>query len=358
MRIGRLLAALTGALGAALMLAAAAAAHPLGEPPGSLVDIGGRRLHLYCIGRGEPTVVIDTGLGATSVEWQEVMRRVGGPTRVCVYDRAGYGWSDPGPYPRTSSQHANDLYLLLTNADVPGPYVLVGHSYGGYNMQLFARRYPFLVAGLVLIDASHPEQVERFMAPPYGIRVAPTNRHGVLRFGEVPPPHPALPALAREVVAYQYRHWRPRRSISNELLGFRDSGRELLAEPPLPAIPLVVVTRGKRVWPPGPHGDALEALWLTLQSELAAQSPVSAHLIASESGHQIHLDQPDLVAFAIALASDAARIRRGEAPVLTSPGARWLSLLDMHRFAWLRDSLDVPLPQRVVALERRGAAAP
>jgi pimeloyl-ACP methyl ester carboxylesterase len=356
MRLARLFAALVSALIATLALTAAVGAHPLGEAPGRLVDIGGRRLHLYCIGRGEPVVVIDTGLGATALEWRQVMQRVGGPTRVCVYDRAGYGWSDPGPYPRTSSQHANDLYLLLANADVAGPYVLVGHSYGGYNMQLFARRYPFLVAGLVLVDASHPQQVERFLAPPYGIRVAPTNRHGIVRFGEAPPPHPALPGLARKVVAYQYRHWRPRRSISNELLGFRDSGGELLAEPPLPAIPLVVLTRGKRVWPTGPHGDALEALWLTLQSELAAQSPVSAHLIASASGHQIHLDQPDLVAFAIALASDAWHIRRGEGPVLTSPGARWLSLLDMQDFTWLRDALDVPLPQRVVQLERRAAA--
>lgn len=358
MRLARLFATLMSSLIVALALAAKVDAHPLGEAPGRLVDIGGRRLHLYCIGRGEPTVVIDTGLGATALEWQGVMRRVGGPTRICAYDRAGYGWSDPGPYPRTSSRHANDLYLLLTAADVPGPYVLVGHSYGGYNVQLFARRYPFLVAGLVLVDASHPQQVERFLAPPYAIRVAPTNRHGVVRFGEVPPPHPALPAFAREVLAYQYRHWRPRRAISNELLGFRDSGQELLAEPPLATMPLVVLTRGKRVWPTGPHGDALEALWLTLQSELAAQSPVSAHLLASVSGHQIHLDQPDLVAFAIALASDAWRIRRGEGAMLTTPGARWLSLLDMQRFTWLRDSLDVPLPQRVVQLERRAAAAP
>ena len=129
-----------------------------------------------------------------------------------------------------------------------------------------------------------------------------------------------------------------------------------LTEAPLAAMPLVVLTRGKRVWPAGPHGDALEALWLTLQSELAAQSPVSAHLLASASGHQIHLDQPDLVAFAIALASDAWRIRRGEGPLLTSAGARWLSLLDMRDFTWLRDSLDVPLPERVVQLERRAPA--
>lgn len=355
MRVARWFATLMGTL--VMLLAPAAGAHPLGEAPGRLVDIGGRRLHLYCLGRGEPTVIIDTGLGATALEWEGVMRRVGGPARICAYDRAGYGWSDPGPYPRTSSRHADDLYLLLSAADLPGPFVLVGHSYGGYTVQVFARRYPFLVAGLVLVDASHPQQVERFLAPPYGIRVAPTNRHGVVRFGEVPPPHPALPARAREVLAYQHRHWRPRRAISNELLGFRESGHELLAESPLPALPLVVLTRGKRVWPAGPHGDALEALWLTLQSELAAQSPVSAHVLASASGHQIHLDQPDLVAFAIALASDAARIRRGEGPVLTSPGARWLSLLDMQDFAWLRDSLDVPLPARVVQLERRASPA-
>lgn len=333
-----------------------ASAHPLGDPPGRLIDIGGRRMHLYCIGRGAPTVVIDTGLGGTSLEWEPVMQRLGGPFRVCVFDRAGYGWSGMGPLPRTSSQHANDLYLLLTAAGEQGPFVLVGHSYGGYNMQLFARRYPFLVAALVLIDASHPEQLERFLAPPYNVRIAPSNSSGLVRFGDEPKLHPALSRAARELRWFQYRNWRPRRTVSYELLGWRDSEAALRAEPPLPPLPLVVLTRGKRVWPTGAHGDALEQLWMALQSELAAQSPTSAHLVARASGHQIHLDQPDLVAFAVALASDAWRMRQGQSAALTHASAHWLSLLDVQQFAWLRDSLDVPLPVQVVRYD--GFTAP
>jgi pimeloyl-ACP methyl ester carboxylesterase len=336
-----------------LCSAAVVLAHPLGEPPGRQIDIGGRRMHLWCVGRGEPTVVIDAGLGASAAEWQPVMERVGGHARICAYDRAGYGWSDPGPAPRTSSQHANDLYLLLLNAGESGPFVLVGHSYGGYNAQLFARRYPFLVAGLVLVDASHPEQIERFLAPPYGIRVAPSNRLGVVRFGETPRPHPALPARARELAAYQYRHWRPRRAISSEMLGFADSARELRAERPLPPVPLVVLTRGRRVWPAGAHGDALESLWLSLQAELAAQSPVAAHLLARDSGHQIHLDQPELVAFAVALASSAGPPDEQRAPGFTN----WPPSPDLRGFTWLRDTLEVRLPRQVVAFGRAGAPA-
>lgn len=336
--------------------AAVAIAHPLGDPPGRLVDLGGRTMHLYCIGRGAPTVVIDTGLGATSLEWEAVMHRIGGPSRVCVYDRAGYGWSEMGPYPRTSSQNANDLYLLLTNAGEEGPFVLVGHSYGGYTMQLFARRYPFLTAGLVLIDAAHPEQVERFLAPPYRMRIAPSSGIGLVRFGEAPKPHPAMPRLARELTYFQYRNWRARRTLSYELLGWRESEAALRAEPPLHEMPLVVLTRGRRVWPAGAHGDALEQLWMDLQSELAAQSPISAHLLARASGHQIHLDQPDLVAFAIALAADAWRLRQGGGPALTDASAHWLSQLDMQSFSWLRDSLDVPLPLRVVQFDARASA--
>ena len=346
MRQWRSVAALIGWL----VLSGLAVAHPLGDAPGRLVDIGGRQMHLYCIGRGAPTIVIDAGLGSTSLEWQAVMHRLGGPNRVCVFDRAGYGWSQMGPYPRTSSQHANDLYLLLTNAEETGPYVLVGHSYGGYNMQLFARRYPYMVAGLVLIDASHPEQVDRFLAPPYKVRIAPSSRYGLVRFGDVPKLHPALPAAARKLAEFQYRNWRTRRTLSYELLGFRDSELELRAERPLTGMPLVVVTRGKRVWPAGAHGDALEQLWMTLQTELAAQSATSAHLVARESGHQIHLDQPDLVAFAVALASDAWRAQQGQA-ALTSASARWLAQLDMRSFSWLHDSLDVPQPVRVVQLD-------
>src|SRR5437868_14963164 len=111
-------------------------------PPGKLVDVGGYRLHINCTGTGSPTVILDAGLGGTSLDWSKIQPAVARFTRVCSYDRAGYGWSESGPGPRTSPQIVKELHLLLVHAQVNGPYLLVGHSVGGLNMRLYAYRYP------------------------------------------------------------------------------------------------------------------------------------------------------------------------------------------------------------------------
>src|SRR5690242_6994791 len=121
--------------------------------PGQLVDVGGYRLHIQCVGTGSPTVVLDAGLGGSSLDWNLVQPQLGSSTRVCAYDRAGMGWSDPGPQPRTPRQIADELHTLLTNAGIAGPYVLVGHSLAGKNLRLFAQQHPDQVAGMVLVDA-------------------------------------------------------------------------------------------------------------------------------------------------------------------------------------------------------------
>ena len=135
-------------------------------PPGKLVDIGGLRLHINCTGPGSPTVIMDSGLGDTSVIWQLVQPEVSRFTRVCSYDRAGLGWSDAPNEPRASSSIANELYRLLTRAIVPAPYVLVGSSSGGYSIRVFASRYRKQVVGMVLVDSTYPDQLNR---PPFGI---------------------------------------------------------------------------------------------------------------------------------------------------------------------------------------------
>ncbi len=332
---------------AALLAMGRVAAHPLGEPPGRLVDLGGYRLHLYCQGNGGPPIIIDTGLGGTSLEWEEVMRELAPYGQVCVYDRAGYGWSDPGPAPRTSSTIVNELYLLLLAAGVDGPYVLVGHSFGGYNVQLFARRYPFLTAGVVLIDSSHPDQVERFQAPPYNVRTAPSSRFGIVRFRSGPKLPAGLSELGRMVATYQHQHWLPRRFIGMELLGFRDSASELRAASPMPPLPLVVLTRGKRAWPHSPEGDRLEQLWLTLQSELAASSPTAVHLIALDSGHLVHVDQPALVAYAVTLVADAERVHSGALAI--APVRMQIPQFSSRHAIWLKDSIGIGSPITVLA---------
>ena len=131
--------------------AADARAYPA---PGRMIDVGGHRLHINCIGTGTPTVVIDAGWGDSSVAWSSwVQPAAARTTRVCTYDRAGMGYSEPGPLPRTAERFAQELHTLLTRAGEPGPYVLVGHSLGGALVRVYAHDYPAEVAGVVLIDS-------------------------------------------------------------------------------------------------------------------------------------------------------------------------------------------------------------
>src|SRR3990172_8533177 len=138
-------------------------------PPGQRVDVGGYSLHIYCTGEGNATVVVDTGNGDFSTGWQGIQREVSESTRICTYDRAGYGWSDSSPNPRTATQMANELHLLLANAGIHPPYVLVGHSLGGLTMRMFASQYPDEVLGMLLVNAGHEDQVERL--PPEYVRL-------------------------------------------------------------------------------------------------------------------------------------------------------------------------------------------
>lgn len=124
-------------------------------PPGNLADIGGRWLHLWKAGEGEPNVVIVPALGAPAIEWVRVQRALADHVAVYLYDRAGLGWSDPTSCPRTASRSADELHQVLETTDIAPPYVLVGHSMGGYVARLYATRHPDRTAGMVLVDSSH-----------------------------------------------------------------------------------------------------------------------------------------------------------------------------------------------------------
>lgn len=130
-------------------------------PPGRMIDVGGHRLHIHCMGTGSLTVVIDAGWGGWSASWSSwVQPDAAKTTRECTYDRAGMGWSEPGPLPRTAESVARELHILRQRAGVAGPYVLVGHSMGGLTMRTFAHAYPADVAGVVLVDSMSPSQAK------------------------------------------------------------------------------------------------------------------------------------------------------------------------------------------------------
>jgi pimeloyl-ACP methyl ester carboxylesterase len=125
---------------------------------GHLVQVGSIRMNIDCNGQGSPTVILESGLGGPSVDWLMVQPEVSKFARVCSYDRAGYGWSDSGPEPRSSLQIAHELKQLLRASGETGPYVLVGHSMGGYDIRVYTSQYPSDVVGMVLVDASHEDQ--------------------------------------------------------------------------------------------------------------------------------------------------------------------------------------------------------
>jgi pimeloyl-ACP methyl ester carboxylesterase len=276
-------------------------------PPGRLVDIGGRRLHLVTAGEGSPAVVIIPALADNVLQWLPIVDGCARETRVCVYDRAEVGWSDPPPHGRrTFDLIADDLHALLAAAGIPPPYVLVGHSIGGIAARRFYVRYPGIVAGIVLVESSHEDQGKRtggvdwrygpamhiVMAARRQARILGVRRLaaslGLIRgldamvAREAPPEH----AGADRAILLSARQRRA--SVGELLMAARMGGQP----PRLGSIPLTVLTRARR---PG----AEPAVWAQLQDELAALSSDSAHLHAERGGHYLQFDEPDLVIKAI-----------------------------------------------------------
>ena len=297
------------ALVAGTAIPGASPAAPVSVIPGKLVDVGGYRLHIYCEGKGLPVIIFDSGTGGFSLEWAQVQKVLSRRTRVCSYDRAGYGWSDMGPLPRTSERITGELHTLLVRADETGPYILAGHSFGGYNAQLFARNYPEETAGLVLIDSSHPEQIARMPSkkPATPARSMPGARSYIVTKHIMHPNFPDEMALIASRIMNSWHHtstWR------EEMTAFPMSAKQVLASRPMPAVPVVVLTRGRRIWPNNAYGDEMERVWMELQDELSQLSDNSVHLIAERSGHSIHLDQPGIVITAMQTMLDANFTRK------------------------------------------------
>jgi pimeloyl-ACP methyl ester carboxylesterase len=274
-------------------------------PPGRLVDVGGHKLHILCTGSGEPTVILENGLGSTGlVGWSFVQPEVATFTRVCSYDRAGTGYSDPGPSPRTARRITQELEQLLDRTGIKGPVVLVGASIGGLFVRLFASEHGDRVVGLVLVDASHEDQEMR--APRIAPLVPLLSSTGVFRllgvsFGGAPESLP--PSVQRFARATAFRAT-AYQATADEGIHLPESAAEVRASRRKLAIPVVVVTAGL----------GADAAWQTLQRDQVGLSEQGCQVIAEQSGHVIALGQPQAIVEPIRAIVHRAR-RRNDLPL-------------------------------------------
>jgi len=279
------------------------------SPPGKLIDVGGRKLHLYCTGTGSPTVILIAGGGAFSIDWALVQPKVAQSTRVCSYDRAGLAWSDPGPADETVEQTISDLHVLLKNGAEKGPFVLVGASVGGIYIQAYQRAFPKEVAGLVFSNSSN--RIGRLVNGKPGLiwelneeQIRSTFPLAASDKGPAPTseddPFDRLSPDLRSVrlwLDYKlWQKWEPTKETADSTLSWRKEFLTEFAETdsrkdrPLGSLPVVVLSSD----PPASESDRHS------HDEAAPRldflSTNTLHVTATGSGHEIHLYQPDLVA--------------------------------------------------------------
>jgi pimeloyl-ACP methyl ester carboxylesterase len=291
-------------------------AHPM---PGQLIDVGGYKLHIDCAGQGTPTVILDSGLGDSYISWQKVQPRISQFTRVCSYDRAGLGYSDSTSRPRTSKVMAEELHALLRNSGVTGPIVLVGHSLGGYNVRLYASLYRDDVAGMILVDASHPDQTKRFPPAINDMEGSWVREAEFLEF--------AMPLSIPRVLGFCSSDAAARAAECNfsnaregvaEMKSFPESAAQAAATGSLGDLPLAVISHDPDTPQPDLPADLVKPTndaWEQMQEELARLSTKGSQTIARGSGHYIQIDRPDVVVDAVYKIVNQART----APVADKP---------------------------------------
>ena len=287
-------------------LAAGLSILELEAPPGDMVGVGSHRLHIHCMGEGSPTVIFESGLGGTSLDWSRVQPAVSEFTRACSYDRAGYGWSESSPGPRHAARLAAELDRLLRYARVPPPYALVGHSFGGFTIRIFAARREQAVAGLVLVDAVHERQFQHMKAAGVRTPTAPTgHRFVIANPGIVPEGLPeSVKPLARRLAAMP----KALGTLYGELRWMRTSAQQVGSIRHVPAAPVIVLSRGTRSGDVSLETARLDGAWLDLQHYLAASMNNGVLEIVDDSGHYIHLDRPERVVTAIRALVEVIRV--------------------------------------------------
>jgi pimeloyl-ACP methyl ester carboxylesterase len=320
---GLLMAALACVSSYSLMAAPAAASADAFSRPHRLVDIGGRKMNLYCSGQGATTVIFDAPSGEAGWNWFKVQPAVATHARACVFDRAGFGFSDPAKRPNTSENVVEDLHKLLAGAGVKPPYVLVGNSLGGANMQVYAYRYPAEVRGLVLVEPEHEDGSRRLGKASQGkldqvpAMVSAQNHYclDAARKGMKPGSEEQMncignplkdygPILGKVVMSSTTKpdYWR---AVSDEWDGIKVSDEQLRERRrPFGDMPVVVLTRGVSPYavpgkPQSALNKAMEDENAAIQKETAALSTRGRQRVVPGAGHVIHAEKPEAVVEAV-----------------------------------------------------------
>ncbi len=305
------------AIGVILLLAAIGATYEAIEssqeerkpPAGRLVDVGGHKMQLDCEGQGTPTVILESGLWDDSIVWHNLQREIAKLTRVCSYDRAGLGYSDPRPDQVPDSRNlARNLHTLLAKAGVNPPYILVGHALGGIHIRVYGNLYPSDVVGMVLVDSEHPDQENRL--PPEMNKI---QSHLYLKsklWGLAGPL--GIPRLLGLCGVTVECHWQIVKAREAEVQAIGASLDEARHAGSFDSMPLVVVSRDpeKGAAPgsiPPEVSQRFEQQWAQMQEELANLSTNGSRVVAIGSTHYVQIDRGDVVIAAVQKVLDAAR---------------------------------------------------
>jgi len=289
---------------------------------GRTVQAGPIKMNIDCAGSGGPTVILEQGGGVPSIGWMKIQPQIAQFTRVCSYDRAGYGWSEPGPMPRTIPRLANELKVLLDTSGEKGPYVMVAASLGGPIVRLYAGLYPNDVAGMILVDAAHEDQQNRAQSVQPPELVAEINREveSYQRWERLRRPFMLHLGIERFMIhftqqsdqmpqqfweEYLYLSQKPgfQETVASEIRSLPDSS-SVLQSVNLGNRPLIVLTAGKMTFTPEPFltkeiEDKIRNAFQELQAEQARLSTRGKQVIVPDSGHVIMFERPDAVVAAI-----------------------------------------------------------
>lgn len=266
------------------------------SPPGTLYPVFDMRLHMVCTGPLDaPGVVLESGMAGNFLDWTKVQPALSPSRRVCAYDRAGAGFSSRTARPRTAADITEELHALVRAAEVPRPFVIAGHSFGGLLAISYARQFPADVAGLVLVDSMVPDQFARFAKAGVELNLDP---HMVLGRTAGAAAAYGLPQALRAEAIDLATADKARVFVVREM-SFMVASAEQVRDAGLPRLPSRVLVHGDHEWDGAYPDGRMERTWTDLQDEMARAIGAPPPIVAANSGHQIALDAPDLVVAAI-----------------------------------------------------------